>query len=358
MLRIAGTAIFVLSALPAHAEAPRVLTDVPPVHSLVSRVMQGIGTPDLLVPPGASPHDFALRPSDAGRLAEAEVVIWAGEALTPWLGAPLGTLAPGAARLDLLSTDGWTRLPVREDAAFAHDDDDHEEGHGDDHGDDHGGDHGGDHGHDEAHAEGAADDHAEHAHDDHDAHDDHAPEDDAHDDHAHDHDGTDPHAWLDPAVASVWMTHIAETLAAADPANAAAYAANAAAATGELAAFAAEIDATLAPVRGRTYIVPHDAYQYFETRFDLFAAGAISLTDAATPGPARIAELRDRVSSGNVACVLTDPQTSEDWTAVLREGTEVRTARVDPDAGSLGTGPDLYPAILRKLAASLADCLG
>lgn len=411
MFRTASTAFVLLSALPATAEVPRVLADVPPVHSLVARVMQGVGTPDLLLPPGASPHDFALRPSDAARLSDAEVVIWAGEGLTPWLHEPLETLAGGARTLELLETEGWTPLPPRSDAAFAHDEHGHdhgagtpaeagehgeehahehthdehaqdEEGHGAEGHEDHAeGDHAhGDHGQEKATEAAAHDGHAEdgHGHDDHaddhaqeghaqegHAQEGHAHEDQAHEDHAghdagdaHAHGDVDPHAWLDPEVAAVWMTHIAETLAEADPANAAAYAANAAAARAELDALAAEVEATLAPVRGARFIVPHDAYQYFETRFAIPASGATALTDAATPGPARIAELRAQVEAGEIACVLTDPQTSDEWARVLREGTLVRTAAVDPDGGSLGAGAELYPAILRNLATSLADCLG
>lgn len=355
------SAAFILSvaaAAPALAEAPRVMTDVPPVHSLVARVMAGVGEPDLLLPPGSSPHDFALRPSDAARLSEASIVIWAGEGLTPWLEGPLATLAPDAVQLELLETEGWTKLEVREDAAFAHDD--HEHGHDDDADDDPADD---DHAHDD-HA------HDEHAHDDH-AHDDHAQDEHAHDDHAHDdhahghdhadgahvHEGTDPHAWLDPAVAKAWVGHIAEALSAADPANAAAYLENATAAQAEFAALSDQIQAQLEPFSGRNFIVPHDAYQYFETRFALPAAGAITLSDAGTPGPSRIVALRDQIAAGGIVCVLTDPQTSDEWSALLREGADVKTAQVDPDGTGLQPGPDLYPAIITGIATALADCL-
>jgi len=342
MLRL-STAICLtaLPALPALAAPPAVLTDIAPVHALVSRVMEGVGTPDLLLPPGASPHDFALRPSDAARLSQAGLVIWVGHGLTPWLEEPLETLAGGAVHLELMAAPGWTPLPLREDANFAH-------------------------GHEEEH-----DEHAEEAeHDEHDEHDEHAEEaehdehdeqaeHDEHDEHA-EHDaaeGSDPHAWLDPAVAGIWLGVIAEALAEQDTENAAIYRANAAAGQAEYAVLKAEVTAQLAPFAGRSFVVPHDAYQYFETAFSLPAAGAISLSDAASPGPARVAELRDRIAAEGIACVLTDPQTSADWTAVLREGGGARTAMVDPDGGSQGAGAALYPALIRSMADALADCL-
>ncbi|GGL59738.1 zinc ABC transporter substrate-binding protein [Wenxinia marina] len=320
----------------AVADVPRVVADIAPVHALVSRVMQGVGVPDLIVQAGASPHVYNLRPSEAGALQEADLVFWTGPDLTPWLTDALDTLAADATVTALEDVDGTALLQVREGASF------------------------------EAHEHGAAD-HAEHEHgdEDHGEGDDHAAHEDEAQDHDHDHDhghdqhdhGHDPHAWLSPANAAVWVDEIAAQLAAADPENAAAYAANAAAAREELSALEADIDATLAPVRGRGFIVFHDAYQYFETAFDMPASGAISLSDAAEPGPARIAEIRDRVADAGIDCVLTEPQFNPGLVATVLDGTEVRTAVLDPLGSGLEPGADLYPQMMRDLATALAGCL-
>jgi zinc transport system substrate-binding protein len=360
MLRLSTALALTLAPLALHAQAPVVVADTVPVHSLVAQVMAGVAEPVLLLPPGTSPHDFQMRPSDAQALTGANVVIWTGESLAPWLAEPLATLAPDAVHLELLATDGWAPLPTREDVAFAHDHGHGEEAHAEEAHDDHA------HG-EEAHAQEAHDDHA-HGEEDHadETHDDHAHEDEAHadeahaeaaHDHDHAHDGADPHAWLSPAVATAWLGHIAETLATADPANADAYRANAATATAAIATLEADIAAQLAPVAGRAFIVPHDAYQYFEVTFDMPAAGAIALSDAAAPGPARIAELRDRVAAGDIACILTDPQTNPDWTAVLRENGIAATAEVDADGTRVTPGPDAYPTIMRNIADALTACL-
>ncbi len=297
-----------LPALPALAAPPSVVVDTAPLHSLVARVMGNVASPDLLLPPGASPHDMALRPSDAARLDAAGMVIWVGPELTPWLEAPLERLAPEAVRLEMLRSPGWTALPRRETAGFE----------------------------------------TEVAHDEH----------DDHDDHDHDHgDGIDPHAWLDPDVAAAWMGNVAEALAEADPDNAETYRGNAAAAA-EDAAQAEAIAARLAPLQGHGYLVPHDAYQYFERRFALPARGAVALSDAAAPGPARIAELRAMLEDQRIDCVLTDPQTSAEWSDLLREGNAARSAMADPDGTMLTPGPGLYPELIDGLAAALQDCLG
>jgi zinc transport system substrate-binding protein len=146
-------------------------------------------------------------------------------------------------------------------------------------------------------------------------------------------------------------------LADADPTHGDAYRANATVAQEEMLALRTELAATLDPVAGRPFIVPHDAYQYFEVAFGMPAAGAIALSDATTPGPARIAALRAMVQAGDVNCILTDPQTSPEWSAVLAEGAIARTALVDPDAVGYVPGPDLYPSMLRDMADALITCL-
>ena len=356
MLRSSSALALILATLPlaARAEVPAVVADTIPVHSLVAQVMGDLGQPTLLLPPGVSVHDYQMRPSDAATLSGAQVVIWTGPALAPFLADPLETLAPEAVHLALLESAGWDPLPLRKDAAF---DDGHDHGHGAEGHDDHGhADHAeeghDDHGHeDHGHEDHGHEDHAGESHDDH-AHDDHG-----HDDHGHDHGDTDPHAWLSPQVATVWLGTIADTLAEADPANAATYRANAEAAAASLATLQTELAAQLAPVAGRAYIVPHDAYQYFETAFALPAAGAVALSDAAAPGPARIDALRDRVTSGEIACVLTDPQTNPDWSAILRENAIARTAEVDADGTNVTPGPEAHATILRGIATALTECL-
>lgn len=315
----------------AYADVPQVATDIAPVHALVARVMDGVGTPALIVAQGASPHEYSLRPSEAGALQEADIVVWIGPDLTPWLGDAIATLADDATLLTLLEAEGTLELPVRENALF--------EAHAHDHGDNDD--------HDEDHVEYAADDHDHEAHDDHDA--------DEHDDHHHG--ARDPHAWLSPDNAALWMDLIAAELASADPDNAARYTANAAAGRAELAAVKEEVAALLDPVRGRDFIVFHDAYQYFEQAFDLPAAGAISVSDAADPSPARIAEIQARVAEQGVSCVLSEPQFNPGIVAAVMDGTEAQTAVLDPLGSDIAPGPDFYPQLMRNLARTLADCL-
>ncbi|SFS02523.1 zinc ABC transporter substrate-binding protein [Yoonia litorea] len=338
-----------LLPLPALADVPRVMTDIAPIHSLTAQVMGDLGTPDVLLPPGADPHDFALRPSDAQALGDADIVFWVGEGLTPWLAEPLETLAGSAAHISLLETEGWTQLDIREAG-------DHGHGHGDHGHDDHDHDHDAhqnDDGHNHDHG------HNDHGHDDH-AHDDHGHDDDKHDHghgHAHDHGDFDPHAWTDPQVAQIWLAAIAAELSAADPENAATYAENAKAAVAGLAALDAEIAASMEGLSDRAYVLPHDGYQYFEVRYGLTAQASISGSDARTPGPAQIAEIREELSESNVVCVFSDAEIGDRWANLIIEGTEVRTAQIDAVGVGLDAGPDLYSDMMMRLANQFVTCL-
>lgn len=284
----------------AMAEVPSVAADIPPIYALVAKVMEGVGTPNLIVRPGASPHAYALRPSEAAALQNADIVFWVSEGLTPWLEGSIHALANDVTAVELLETEGTLELAFREGATF------------------------------ESH------DHEEEGHEDH---------------------GHDPHAWLDPENARVWLDVIATNLATLDPENAGAYAANAAKGRAELAALITEIDSDLNAFRGKNYIVFHDAYQYFENRFDIAAVGAITLGDATAPSPARIAEIRDTVVELGVVCAFTEPQFNPGLLRSVFEGTGAVTGVLDPLGADLEVGPDLYTDLIKNLASNLGDCL-
>ena len=316
----------------ALAEVPRVATDIAPVHSLVARVMDGVGTPDLIVQPGGSPHEYSLRPSEAGALQEADLVFWISPDLTPWLGDAIKTLATDASVTELLETDGTIELEIREGALFeVHD-------HGEDNHED---------------TEHDGEDHADHADGEHDKH---AEEEAGHEGHD-DHGAHDPHAWLSPLNAATWLNVIAGQLSAADPENAGAYFANVAAGRAELDTLTADINAMLEPVRGGQFIVFHDAYQYFESAFELPASGAISVSDASDPSPARIAEIRARIADEGIDCVLAEPQFNPGLVATVMDGTEAKTGILDPLGSDLEPGPALYPQLMRNLVSTLVECL-
>lgn len=312
-----------LLATPVVAESPKVVTDIPAVHSLTALVMGDLGTPTLLLNKGADPHDFQLRPSQARALAEADLVVWMGNEMTPWMERALN--AHEGAELELLE---YPQTLLRE---F---------GEADDH-DEHGHEEHTDHDHDEDHAE-------------HEGHDDH----DDHDDHGHSHDGVDPHAWLEPANAMIWVTAIADALTEADPENAATYAENAGAALGDIAKTRSMAKARLSAAHDAPLVVFHDAYGYFATAFDLTILDSISAGDAAKPGAGHLSDLREELEHDGAVCIFAEAQHDPAYVQTLVEGTTVNVGEtLDPSGSSLEPGPGLYTALIENLANSIADCV-
>lgn len=293
-----------LAGTSAAGAAVRVVASIKPVHSLVAAVMLGAGEPGLIIQGATSPHSFSLRPSDARDIQNAEIIFLIGDALESSLAGSIDTLGRNARVVRLFEIDGLMRLPLREGETF--------EGH----------DHEGE-GNREA-IEGET---------------------------------LDMHVWLDPVNARTMVRAIADALSSADAGNAATYAANAEAVIGRLDTLLKRIDADMDGVRGRPFIVLHDAFHYFESRFGLIAAGAALVSPDRSPGARRIMALRDLVGDLGVVCVLTDPQFDSRLAGVITEGTSARLGTVDPLGAELDGGPDLYFNLLNDMAESFRDCL-
>ena len=312
--------VFLASFASSVAEAdqpPAVVASILPIGSIAAAVMDGVAAPVVLLEPGASPHAYSLRPSQAQALSDADVIFWVGRDMEAFLTRPLDALGGGARRVELASLDGIELLPFREGALFeTHDHDDHDD----------------------------------------DAHDDHGHDDHGHDDHAHD--DMDAHIWLSPANARSIADAMAATLGEVDAANAERYTANAERFAVSLDAAEAEIEAILEPVRGRPFIVFHDAYRYFEEAFAMPAAGAIHLSPEVPPGAARVAEIQARIGELDAACVFAEPQFQPRVVQTVIEGSNAKSGVLDPLGTEIALGPDGYPALLLSLANSLADCLG
>ncbi|KAF0118583.1 MAG: zinc transport system substrate-binding protein [Rhodospirillaceae bacterium] len=284
----------VAPAVPTRA-APRVVVSVVPVQALVASVMAGVGTPRLLVPSGASPHAYALRPSDARALETAELVVLIDPSFETFLTRPLASLAGRARVVRVADLPGVQKRPARGLSWTAHD-----------------------------------------------------PHDDAHLPHG----GFDPHLWLDPANARRIGAAAATVLMELDPANAAVYQRNAEALDGTLTALDETLRRELAPVAQRPFVVFHDAYQYLEVRYGLTAVGAITVAPERPPGARRLAALRERMRTKGVVCVFREPQFPSRLVETLTEGTGVRVGVLDP----LGQ-PDGYVAMMQANARALRTCL-
>ena len=312
----------------AQADDLRVVATIKPIHSLVAQVMGETGTPGLLVKGAASPHSYSLKPSDAKALNEARVVFRVSETIEPFTKKIVASLPKAVTVATLAEAPGVTLLETRTGDTF--------EAHAHDH------DGGDDHGHD-------ATKHEDHGHEE------AAQAGDGEGDQPHG--SRDGHVWLDPQNAIAMVNEIARVLKEARPDLAATFDANAAAAIQSIKAVQEEIAAAVAPLRGKPYAVFHDAYQYFERRFDLPALGSITVSPEVQPSAKRISEIRTKIRDLKAACVFAEPQFKSKLVDAVLEGTGARAGSLDPEGAMIEPGPQAYTALLRSLAANLKGCL-
>jgi zinc transport system substrate-binding protein len=331
---------FILSLLslltfftPTNADI-KVVASIKPIHSLASYLMDGVAKPDLIVDGYASPHGFAMKPSHAKMLQNADLIFWVGEDLENFLEKPLKSIAKKAEKIELMEIKGLQVLKFRERNIF----DDHDD-HGHDDHDDHG---------------KKEDDHDDHDHDDHgkkDGHDDH----DDHDGHeGHHHGEFDPHIWLDPVNAKVILKEMAEHLIENDSKNEATYKSNLKKALNDIDKLTADVKAELN--KSVASIVFHDAYQYFEERFNVNILGAFTVNTDVMPGAEQLKEIREIIEHDKVACVFSEPQFNPDIIKAVAKDMNIKTGVVDPLGATLNPGKSLYFDLIRNMSASFKGC--
>ena len=322
--------LFYFSALKAEIKA---VTSIKPIHSLVSYIMEGVGSPDLIVDGYNSPHGFSLKPSHAKMLQEADIVIYVGEGLEEFLEKPLESLAQNAVKFELLKQSGMKKLKFRERNIFEGHDDHDDHGHGKKKKDDH-------------------DDHDDHDHDkkakkeDHDDH--------GHDDHGHGHGEFDPHIWLDPMNAKTIVKKVTNQLSKLDKDNSSTYKSNSKKAL-------KEIDQLIKTVKSDVnkdakVVVFHDAYQYFEKRFDVNIIGALTVNTDVLPGAEQLAEIREVIEHEKVTCVLSEPQFNPDIVKTIANDTNINMGVLDPLGAKLDKGKTLYFNLISNISSSLKNC--
>ncbi len=322
----------------ANAET-KVIASIKPLHSLVSYVMDGVGTPGILVDGSSSPHTFQLKPSHATMLQEADIVFWIGEDLESFLETPLESIAKNSKHITLMESDEIELLKFREKNIFGgHDDhDDHGDEH-DEHGDEH-------------------DEHADEHGDEHDEHEEHADEHgDGHDDHhdGHAHGEHDIHFWLDPEIAKTIVKIVTRELSEIDPANASTYKSNSTKAINE-------IDQLIMDTKSKinsnaSYVVFHDAYQYFEKRFGVEVVGALTVNPEVLPGAKQLSEIREVIEHENINCLFSEPQFNPSIAETIASDTGIKSAIIDPLGAELDPGKDLYFDLIGDIASSFESC--
>jgi zinc transport system substrate-binding protein len=300
---------------PVNAEV-KVVTSIKPLHSLASYLMDGVGKPDLIVDGYASPHGFSMKPSHAKMLQDADLIFWVGEDLENFLEKPLNSIAKKAEKIELMDIKGLNVLSFRERNIFdEHDDHDDHEGH------------------------------AKKKKDEHDDHDDHEE---------HGHGEYDPHIWLDPINAKVILKEMTEHLIENDSKNTSTYKSNLDKALKDIDKLTMNVMTELN--QSVSSIVFHDAYQYFEKRFNVNILGAFTVNTDVMPGAEQLAQIREIIEHDKVSCVFSEPQFNPDIIKAVAKDMNIKTGVIDPLGATLDPGKDLYFDLIRNMSASFKGC--
>lgn len=296
-----------LMAGPLSSASAAVVTSIRPLGFIASAIADGVTPTEVLLPDGASPHDFALRPSDIQRLRSADLVLWVGPDMEAFLNK---ALVPISATRKLAVSE----LPaVKPLLMKGEDDDDH--------------------------------DHAGEAHNHSD------------DDHGHHHGEYNMHVWLSPEIAKVTAIAIHDRLLELMPQNKDKLDANLRQFENLLTQTDKNVGNMLTPVQGKGYFVFHDAYGYFEKHYGLSPLGHFTVNPEIQPGAQRLHQIRTQLVEQKAVCVFAEPQFRPAVINAVAKGTKVRSGTLDPLGTGIALGKDSYGKFLAQLSNQYVSCL-
>ena len=298
--------IFIAPTLGNAAEPPKVVVSMAPIHSLVASVMKGISTPELLIKGGTSPHNTRLKPSQMRSLSQAEVIFWLGEEAESFLQHPLESASSKQHVIKILDLPKLLLLPLRKGGIWESDN------------------------HRPHNIEHTAAGHAK---------------------------NIDSHIWLDPLNAKIIAQAVADTLSKIDAERAIQYQENAKHLIFRLENLHLEIGAVAVAAINKPHIVFHDAYQYFEARYQLKAAGSVTLDPDRKPGARRLREIQQKIHKANAHCIFSEPQFPSSHLKILTGDNEYYSGTLDPIGTDIPPGPNMYFTLMRRLVSDFVSCL-
>ena len=337
-------ALFICTGVNVFAtETTGVISTIQPINSLVSAVIGNTGKSITIIPSEQSPHDFKLKPSDVKVLQNGNIIFYVSNHLESSITKVFKNLPKNIKLINLMEESGVNHLAIRDNDAWerhdhhGHDDHDDHDKHGKKH-DDH-------------------DDHDKHGkkHDDHDDHDKHGKKHDDHDDHEKE---DDVHVWLSPDNAIKILQKVNKVLSLYFPENSKIYNDNTTKFIDKIRNLKMELVKELSPIKNKSYIVFHDAYQYFEKTFELNAVGSVALEGDIASSPKQISIIKDKIVKSKALCVFQEPQFDSKLVKIVVEGTDAKIGTLDPLGVNISENKDFYLQLITNMAKSLKECLG
>ncbi|KAB8307092.1 zinc ABC transporter substrate-binding protein ZnuA [Rouxiella chamberiensis] len=290
----------ILSSGAVYSAQAAVLASVRPLGFIAAAIADGVMPTEVLLPDGASPHDFALRPSDIQRMRTADLVVWVGPEMEAFMTKSVAQLPPNR-QVEIAA------LPAVKPMLIKGSDDD------------------------------------EHDHD--------------HDDGDHHHGEYNMHVWLSPEIARETAIVIHNKLVQLVPQKKQQLDANLSHFEESLTKADKNLGSILQPVQGKGYFVFHDAYGYFEKHFGLSPLGHFTINPEIQPGAQRLHLIRTQLVEQKATCVFAEPQFRPAVITAVAQGTKVRMGTLDPLGSGIVLGADSYVNFLSQLTNQYLSCL-
>ena len=290
-----------------------VVTSIKPLGFIASSIADGVTDTEIIVPTGASPHDYNLKPSDVQKLKSAELIFWIGKDVDAFLEKSIHQVDQQNV-LAIADITGVKELLTKS-----------EHHHHDEH---------------ESH---------EHSHDH------------AHDGHHHEVDENgltiNWHVWYSPEISKLAAAQLADKLAEKYPSQKAKITENLANFNRTLDEQSAKIKGQLAAYQDKGFYVFHDAYGYFNDAYGLKQTGAFTINPLVAPGAQTLAHIKEEIEAHKVSCIFAEPQFTPKVIDTLSKNTGVHVGRLDPIGDGISLGKNAYGNFMQFTADSYAECL-
>ncbi|WP_445493602.1 zinc ABC transporter substrate-binding protein ZnuA [Photorhabdus sp. SF281] len=281
-----------------------VVTSIRPLGFIAAAITEGVTDTQVLLPDGASPHDYALKPSDLKKINQADLFVWVGPDMEIFLSKPL-TKVPQDKQLVLAQLPAIKPLLLKNDEDLQASNHDNQE-----------------------------EDHEHHSHGEY-----------------------NMHIWLSPEIAKQAAQGIHDQLLARYPQKKAALDVNLRKFNVHLAQTDKNIANILKLAHGRGYFVFHDAYGYFEQHYGLTPLGHFTINPEIQPGAKKLHHIRTQLVEQKAACIFAEPQFRPTVINAVAKNTGVRMGTLDPLGGRIVLDKDSYMKFITQLSEQYASCL-
>ncbi|MBD3288193.1 hypothetical protein GF337_05260 [candidate division KSB1 bacterium] len=282
---------FILTAGWCYAQS-RYVTTIHPFKEILQSVVGSRGTIHELLPPGASPHTYEMRPSDMRKVEGATALFYGASNLDNW-----------ALKFQTKQTIAFIEL-VPESHRFHFN------------------------GHIHIHGEESEAEHESHI---------------------------DPHFWTDPLTVKALIPNLVQKLATLDPGGEQTYKKNAEKFKVRLDSLHLKINKLLAPIKIRTVILSHPFFRYYFQRYNFTVTDIIEKSPGKEPTPREVKNLIDKVNSEQVSVICTHPQLPDRAAEIVAESTAAKVVELDPLGGleNLQSYDDIILYNTRKLVKAM-----